>query len=292
LGGPSSSPRWTLIFADDFKPLARGPHLSRDLRAALLLLLALKTPIKWKKFAGGFQVQWVGFWFDYTRFELGLSESRARWLANWCDRVRTSGMALVRTFREGLGRLGFASVALTYNRPFLGPLYAWAAVRPDGACIQLPLMVKMILLWLAQRLRQRRTFPVAQSSHVEPAEVFRADAMAEGDIVSIGGWSLMGDTDTATAEWFSVALDRKSAPWTFARGEPYRSIASLELFATFLSVMAFILAQRQHAGHGGHPPHGVGPPTPRAAGRPLAGLPGQDLQEVRHSGCRHHLLPE
>ena len=35
-------------------------------------------------------------------------------------------------------------------------------------------------------------------------------------------------------------MDRASAPWAFARGEPFRAIASLELFGTLLGLMLLI----------------------------------------------------
>ena len=36
-----------------------------------------------------------------------------------------------------------------------------------------------------------------------------------------------------------MELTRATAPWAFSRGEPYRTIAALELFGTLLSIMAF-----------------------------------------------------
>ena len=36
-----------------------------------------------------------------------------------------------------------------------------------------------------------------------------------------------------------MALDRKSAPWAFSKGEPFKVVAALELYATLLCVMAF-----------------------------------------------------
>ena len=43
----------------------------------------------------------------------------------------------------------------------------------------------------------------------------------------------------ANAKWFKLTLTRESAGWAFKKGEPFRTIASLELFATLLCVMAF-----------------------------------------------------
>ena len=68
---------------------------------------------------------------------------------------------------------------------------------------------------------------------------FRADAKAEGDTVVVGGWECRGGCPTHKARWFSVRLDRRNAPWAFARGEPFRVIAALELFASLLCIRLF-----------------------------------------------------
>ena len=68
---------------------------------------------------------------------------------------------------------------------------------------------------------------------------FRADAKAEGQEVVVGGWECRGGTAPGAARWFSAELNRKNAPWAFSRGEPYRVIAALELFATLLCIIVF-----------------------------------------------------
>ena len=55
----------------------------------------------------------------------------------------------------------------------------------------------------------------------------------------IGGWECRNDCPPAAARWYMVRLTRTSAPWAFARGEPFRTVASLELFASLVSLMAF-----------------------------------------------------
>ena len=47
---------------------------------------------------------------------------------------------------------------------------------------------------------------------VNLGEAFRADAKAEGQTVVVGGWECLGGGRPEGARWFSVALDRKSAP--------------------------------------------------------------------------------
>ena len=48
---------------------------------------------------------------------------------------------------------------------------------------------------------------------------------------------MLGGTPPSRARWFSLKLDRRTAPWAYARGEPFRSI--VELFATLLSFVVF-----------------------------------------------------
>jgi len=68
---------------------------------------------------------------------------------------------------------------------------------------------------------------------------FRADAKAEGQQVVVGGWECISGIPASRARWFALELDRRSAPWAYARGEPFRSVAALELFATLLSFVLF-----------------------------------------------------
>ena len=70
--------------------------------------------------------------------------------------------------------------------------------------------------------------------------VFRADAEAAGQTVRIGGWECRGETPPVRARWFAVTLDGANAPWAFSRGEPSRTIAAIELFASLISFMVFV----------------------------------------------------
>ena len=74
---------WQLVFADDEHWSSTGPDTVVNLLATVRFQVVVGVPFSWKKFRGGFSMDWVGFWIDYTRFEVGLSESRAMWLAKW-----------------------------------------------------------------------------------------------------------------------------------------------------------------------------------------------------------------
>ena len=78
----------------------------------------------------------------------------------------------------------------------------------------------------------------APSEHL--CEVLCMNAKAQGDLVVIGGWRVRGDGNPRDAEWFSVTLTRATAPWAFARGDPFRTIAALELMGTLVSLVVLV----------------------------------------------------
>ena len=61
--------------------------------------------------------------------------------------------------REGFGRLQFLAGPMEYVRPFLGPLYAWAAIGPRYARPKLPVMIVLIMRYLAEELMDGHTMP-------------------------------------------------------------------------------------------------------------------------------------
>ena len=60
----------------------------------------------------------------------------------------------------------------------------------------------------------------------------------------VGGWEVADALGKPVAHeearWFTVSLDRSSAPWAYRRGEPFRVIAALELLGNLLAVKLFI----------------------------------------------------
>ena len=70
-------------------------------------------------------------------------------------------------------------------------------------------------------------------------EVFRIDAAAEQEGITIGGWEVFGGKAPKEARWFAVKLTRKTCPWLYLKGEPFRTIAAAELLAVTVAVMTF-----------------------------------------------------
>jgi hypothetical protein len=100
-------------------------------------------------------------------------------------------------------------------------------------------MILLILRFLAEELGRCRMVECPVRTK-DLGEVFRLDAKAEGEEVAIGGWRCLGVKRTADAPWFAVRLNRRNAPWAFARGEAFRTIASLELLGALVGLMVLV----------------------------------------------------
>ena len=93
----------------------------------VFILLALGTPLKWKKFRGGYSVDWIGLHLCNYTFSVGLSQNRAEWLIKWILEVIASHSIDMGNFAGGSGRINFAATALYYEKPWLGPMHSWAS---------------------------------------------------------------------------------------------------------------------------------------------------------------------
>ncbi|CAE7346838.1 DSK1 [Symbiodinium sp. KB8] len=132
----------------------------------------------------------LGMETDYPGHQLGLSKKRADWLVEWLRDKATRGRVSAKEFSQGLGRLGFAAMALDWERPFLGPLHAWSsAVQTKVGTLTVPTMLRVLCLWLAERLeaggRLQRPAPLVEEG--TPLSFF-TDAKAEAGKAWIGGF--------------------------------------------------------------------------------------------------------
>ena len=233
---------WLMVFADDFMVNATGRHFVESLLLCVLTARLFGFPIQWAKSTGGFTFAWIGLEVSLAEHRLGISERRAAWMEGWYSKVLDTRSVLVRDMRDALGRMAFVYGALAADRPFLGPLYAYVAVTNLSAVHQPPLFVMLIIKWLRKRLRERRSANCSQRTG-QHRECFRIDAKAEGREVRVGGWEPNVPADLKPnkqdSRWFSVTLDEVSAPWAYSKGEPYKTIAALELLATTIAVLLF-----------------------------------------------------
>ena len=150
-----------------------------------------------------------------------------------------AGVIQVSNLHAVLGRWVYACGALDVYRPFLGPVFAWAASVPEEATLPTPKAITFILRYLRDRLRAGERMTWCPAEDGTPVEAFRADATASDEMVAIGGWECRDCTPPEKARWFAVQLTRETHPWIWRDGEPFRKIAGLELLATLFCVAAF-----------------------------------------------------
>ena len=236
-GGP---PTWMLLFADDWDVSAGGSDLLAALLTTLWVMVVFEVPVNWRKCHGGQTYVWIGYETCMKSWRLGISASRAQWLEKWFGTVLHEGKVNMRDLRGALGRMVFVYGAIPYDKPFLAPLFTLASLHPLEATVDLPLFAKMVIQWLRDRIRDRRSFPCLSTPSLGPA-VMRVDAKAEGAAVAIGGWRPVFDGDGLIQKdispWFSIKLSEADAPWAFSKGLPYKTISALELLATTVGLM-------------------------------------------------------
>ena len=232
---------WQLAFADDLEWVVQGADLMINLTLAIFFQVLMGLPFAWHKFAGGVTLEWVGYWLDYSRFAIGISEARARWLEKWCKEVLMNGGVKTNEMEEVLGRLGFAANALWHIRPWLGPLYAWVSATPSGCFLALPVTMKLILIMIQKEMSRGVATAALQEVDQGSQAIFRADAMASETRVGIGGYEEIEGRPAQNSPWFSEEITQAQAPWLFVHGkdQTFRKIAALEMIATTACVRLF-----------------------------------------------------
>eukprot|EP00435_Cladocopium_sp_Y103_P039700 s436_g10.t1 len=157
-------------------------------------------------------------------------------MERWTRQLATSGRVSAKEMEQGLGRLGFAANALTWERPFLGPLYAWtSAIRNKKGLLRIPAMLRTILWFLAERTAEGGSLqePPPLRGDTTDDVTFFTDAKATDTEAWVGGF-LQG-ANGEILEWFSEEVKEAWAPWLFVRRDPKRVIAALELLATLIA---------------------------------------------------------
>ena len=228
-----------LIYADDLRVQAHGPRRNWIILLAYMIWEMAGTPFSWRKFGGGLQSDWVGYYLDYCRFAIGISESRSIWLQEWGRRIISDGVVLISRMASGLGRLGFSAGILEWCRPFLAPMYAWCSVAPPHSVLPVPPLIKLTLSWIIQQLHEGNRMTDCTLPSSDLGELFRTDAKGETDYIVLGGWESRNSTPPSKARWFSVKVTKEEAPWLFQRGHGSRTIASSELLGTLVAVFLF-----------------------------------------------------
>ena len=144
-----------LLFADDVEMIGGDRRGRRGIVLSYAILASLGLPFKWSKNQGWTQraVDRIrDFIRDFQAGDIGKNEQVGwrRGRRSWSE----LGTVTWDDFACGLGRLGFGANALSWEGPFLGPLYSWSsATRGRKGGLRLPVMLRSILGWMSIRFR-------------------------------------------------------------------------------------------------------------------------------------------
>lgn len=181
------------------------------------------------------QDKFLGYWLDFQRCMLGISDKRGNWLLSFKKEMEQAKFTIsMRRFTEFLGRLGFVARVLVWLKPHLAPLYSWAAALDRSTVASAPRLVRLVLLFLKRQFGNKGFLYSAQRPLQTGRELFRTGAKWAGNVVVLGGVEL------ASGKRFSLKLTPSQAPFFFkSNGESQWASTSAELLATLAALVAF-----------------------------------------------------
>ena len=178
------------------------------------------------------QIPWwvsdyVGFWMDYAKFEIGLSERRTSWLVNFIkEMAENDWLVSVKRFQEFHGRLGFSAQVLPWLRPLLSPGYAWLAAVGRTSTLRVPELLALTCIFIQEKfLKGLRKVPCG-NRETNLGELFRTDAKCSPGKVVLGGWMIGKHAMPSESPWFSIEITPKEAPRLFRGPDNESSWAS------------------------------------------------------------------
>ena len=115
---------WGFVFVDDFLWLLRRNEAPLQATAILLLLLAMRTPLSWKKTVLSLSNIWLGFQVDPRGPESQSPEGHLVIMA-LLEKLADGETFSSKAIEKALGRLQWATVACPMTRVFLQPFWAW-----------------------------------------------------------------------------------------------------------------------------------------------------------------------
>ena len=191
---------WLLQVADDLAMITTHSRIRESVLIVLVFFRVMDFPPIMKKLARSDVRKWVGYELVLSNAALGLSSSRAG-----TRRSSESSLCRCKSFRSGW--VGFVCGALDYDRPFLAPLYAFAARHAPNSVKPLPLCALVTVEYLRRKISQRRHCECGLS-RASWSQAWRVDARADEEGAGVGGWwpqtNDRGLATTWDSLWFAV----------------------------------------------------------------------------------------
>eukprot|EP00438_Fugacium_kawagutii_P025570 Skav211653 [mRNA] locus=scaffold6216:359:7387:+ [translate_table: standard] len=234
---------WGFVFVDDFCWLLRQTTSGTMATAILATLIALGTPLSWKKTHLAEINTWLGFVVHPNIPQVQMAAPKHVIVMELLTQLIEDKVFTAKEIEKALGRIQWATAVCPLTKSLMQPFWAWKmAVTSSG---RPPKFVRLLAL-LLQHLFTR---PYKQLSPYLPKSTWwgcsDASASSEGQAF-IGGWlSSQPDPGKDTVWWFHMEITPQEFPWAFKEGDPKKRIAALELFATLILCHSML----DHQGH-------------------------------------------
>eukprot|EP00438_Fugacium_kawagutii_P020119 Skav226971 [mRNA] locus=scaffold51:379959:381170:- [translate_table: standard] len=234
---------WGFVFVDDFCWLLRQTTSGKMATAILATLIALGTPLSWKKTHLAEINTWLGFVVHPNIPQVQMAAPKHVIVMELLTQLIEDKVFTAKEIEKALGRIQWATAVCPLTKSLMQPFWAWKmAVTSSG---RPPKFVRLLAL-LLQHLFTR---PYKQLSPYLPKSTWwgcsDASASSEGQAF-IGGWlSSQPDPGKDTVWWFHMEITPQEFRWAFKEGDPKKRIAALELFATLILCHSML----DHQGH-------------------------------------------
>ena len=241
---------WGFVFVDDFCWLLRLPTGPQFTAALLGTLVALGTPLSWKKTHLAEINTWLRFMIHPALPRVQMAAPKHIKVMELLEELANGAPMSAKAIEKAMGRIQWATACCPLTKsmlqPTLQPLWAWKmAVRTMG---HPPKVVCM----LAYLLKELFAHPFEQYSPFLPKSPWwgcsDASASRTGEAY-VGGWCTDSPNPTKeTVLWFHYAITADAHPWAFKDGNPQKRIAALELLGTLLLCKHLVAQQGQLPG--------------------------------------------
>ena len=237
---------WGFVFVDDFCWLLRLPTGPQFTAALLGTLVALGTPLSWKKTNLAEINTWLGFVIHPSIPRVQMAAPKHIKVMELLEELSNGSPMSAKAIEKAMGRIQWATACCPLTKSLLQPLWAWKmAVNTMG---HPPKVVRM----LAALLKEPFTHPFEQYSPFLPKSPWwgcsDASASKTGEAF-VGGWCSTSPNPTKDQVlWFHYAITADAHPWAFKDGNPQKRIAALELLGTLLLCKHLVAQQGQMPG--------------------------------------------
>ncbi|CAE7419501.1 unnamed protein product [Symbiodinium microadriaticum] len=216
---------WGFVFVDDFAWLLRKSSSSLLATSLCLLLLALGTPLSWKKTLLAEVNTWLGFVIDPKGPCVQMARDKHLLVMGILEELK-SGKVMSASQILPVPWVD-CSTACPLIKPFLQPFWAWkkaclTAGRPGKLIRALAALVLSLF-----KLKFRQASPYAPLAIWSGAS--NASASDDGSAY-VGGWlSNLASSNKSEVFWFHYQVTPEDHPWAFDKGCPKKRIAALEM---------------------------------------------------------------